>query len=53
MSPYVDYCKPDQNELLLLQKTETQDSRVSLWSLNILQKERETENEAWLDIIRI
>ena len=26
--------------------------RVSLWSLNMLQKDRKTENEAWLEDIR-
>lgn len=26
--------------------------RVSLWSLNMLQKDRKTENEAWLEDVR-
>lgn len=52
MGPYIDCCSRSKYSQGLAPKKHGEDLRVSLWILNMLQKEREIENEAWLAIVR-
>lgn len=48
MGPYIHCCGPSKYNQQQSLNRDSEDLRVSLWILNMLQNEREIENEAWL-----